>query len=92
METHEPLSPAELAHEHDAAIRAAVERELGIAAGELTVLPDASFVSETGDGSVSFFVRHATGVYGVNAIADSDGGLTNITVANLQHPDYRQAE
>lgn len=86
METWNAPSPEIIAQQHSSEILSAVAQEFSLAIGDLQILPQGSFVSD--DGSVSFYVRHPTGLYGVNAYPARDGTIQNITAGNLQMTDY----
>lgn len=89
MESNNHHTPEELALDHQAEILNAITDTFGFPTAELTLEASSSFESDSGDGSVSFFVRHNTGMYAVNAFPQPDGTLKDITAANLQSSYYK---
>lgn len=85
-------TPQELALDHAADIVLQVSATFDLPVDELALDAASSFESDSGDGSMSFFVRHKTGLYGVNAFPQPDGALGKVTVANLQSAFYSQPE
>lgn len=90
MESMSPskYTPEELAQTHEHKIVDAAAEAFNLPREELTLLFNESFESTADPGTISFFLRHKNGLYGVNAKPDSDGNLNEMTTANLQMEEY----
>ena len=88
METFSAPLPEEIALQHERKICNVVAERFGFDVAELTLIERETFRMD--DGSYAFFIRHKTGMYGVNAQVSSNGDLDNMTVANLQADEFRK--
>ena len=87
MPTTDPLplhQPDALAHRYEAHILLAVSRRTGDDPDALRLDKDASFISEANPNEYGFMVITPSGFYGVSAMLNDTGKLTEFTCQGLQ--------